>query len=95
MKCQSKSPKKAKVLSYTSLVSLWYFTLLSSGVSFSPASDRPPNFIIIVADDLGYGDLGVYGNPIIRTSNLDRMASEGAHDAAHSAERVAGVSGPV
>jgi len=38
---------------------------------------RPPNFLIIFADDLGYGDLGVYGNPTIATPNLDRMAHEG------------------
>ena len=40
------------------------------------ASDKP-NMIIIYADDLGYGDLGCYGHPTIRTPNLDRMAAEG------------------
>ncbi|MYH23877.1 MAG: sulfatase [Holophagales bacterium] len=40
-------------------------------------SSRPPNFIIVFADDLGWGDLGSYGAPVIRTPHLDRMAAEG------------------
>ncbi len=40
-------------------------------------STRPPNIVIIFADDLGYGDLGVYGHPLIRTPRLDRLAAEG------------------
>ncbi len=39
--------------------------------------DEKLNFIIIFADDLGYGDLGIYGHPTIKTPNLDRMANEG------------------
>lgn len=39
--------------------------------------NRPPNFVIILADDLGYGDLGCFGSPNIRTPRLDRMATEG------------------
>ena len=37
-----------------------------------------PNVIIVMPDDMGYGDLGATGNPIIRTPNLDRFASESA-----------------
>jgi len=40
------------------------------------AAERP-NVVIIFAADLGYGDLGCYGSPAIRTPHLDRMAAEG------------------
>jgi len=38
----------------------------------------PPNVVLILADDLGWGDLASYGNRLIRTPNLDRLAAEGA-----------------
>ncbi len=43
----------------------------------STVADQPPNLIFILADDLGYGDLGCYGAPDIRTPHLDRLAGEG------------------
>ena len=43
----------------------------------SRPSNSPRNIIVILADDLGYGDLGCDGGTIIRTPNLDRMAAEG------------------
>ena len=38
---------------------------------------KQPNFIIFLADDLGYGDLGCYGNPIIQTPHIDAFAKQG------------------
>ena len=46
-----------------------------SQVAAPPAS--PPNIVVILADDLGYGELGSYGQRRIRTPRLDRMAAEG------------------
>jgi len=51
--------------------------------AFHPGSTRAaddvqkPNVVILFADDLGFGDLGCFGHPTIRTPNLDRMAAEG------------------
>ena len=49
----------------------------SSELNTGKPSSKKPNFVIIFCDDMGYGDLGCYGHPTIRTPNLDRMAAEG------------------
>ncbi|MEO9891398.1 sulfatase [Aurantibacter sp.] len=54
------------------LITCFYSNLISQN-----SADKKPNFIIIFTDDMGYGDLGVYGHPTIKTPNLDQMAYEG------------------
>ncbi len=48
-----------------------------SAASTNYENSTKPNFIVIFADDLGYGDLGIFGHPTIKTPNLDQMAVEG------------------
>lgn len=51
--------------------------LITCVAALAAGAPGKPNFVIILADDLGYGDLGCYGHPTIRTPHLDRMAREG------------------
>jgi arylsulfatase A-like enzyme len=60
----------------SSCIALNFSTMLCRAGS-GPGENKAPNFIVIFADDMGYGDAGIYGHPTIRTPNLDEMASEG------------------
>jgi Arylsulfatase A and related enzymes len=50
---------------------------LALAASAFAATTMPPNVIFILADDLGYGDLGAFGQKLIQTPRIDRMAAEG------------------
>lgn len=52
------------------------FGLPADARAGEPAANKT-NFLVILCDDLGYGDLACYGHPTIRTPNLDRLAGEG------------------
>jgi len=43
----------------------------------SPASAAPPNIIVVLIDDMGWGDFSCFGNPEAKTPNVDRLAAEG------------------
>ena len=67
------------------LLFLIIIPLVSCNQNDSEKSKNPPNIIYILADDLGYGDLGCYGQEQIKTPEIDQMANEGMLFTAHYA----------
>ena len=73
---------------------------LGHGPVFCRAGVEPPNIVFIMADDLGYADVGCYGRPDLRTPNIDELAAKGvrflqayANSAVCSATRTALITG--
>jgi arylsulfatase A-like enzyme len=64
-------------------VILWWFAAVTAAAQLAPLTTNPrrkstlPNIVLILADDLGYGDLGCYGQTEFETPNIDRLAREG------------------
>lgn len=66
---------KNQLLTY--LAALLVLLSACNGTETAENTDSLPNIVVIYCDDLGYGDLGCFGNTEIRTPSIDRMATEG------------------
>ncbi|APW59738.1 arylsulfatase [Paludisphaera borealis] len=66
---------RVRVLPFTIGVSFW-IACLAPGVSASAAPASKPNIIIVMPDDVGYGDFSCLGNPIIHTPNIDAFQKQ-------------------
>jgi arylsulfatase A len=63
--------KHLKTIAFSILISMMFFSCESK------EKETQPNIVVILCDDLGYGDLSSFGHPIIKTPNLDKMAENG------------------
>ena len=72
------SYKRFVSVNYTLMLrSFAYIVFYAVGISVGYAADNKPNVVLLVADDLGYGDLSCYGQKKLETPNIDRLAGEG------------------
>lgn len=69
--------KKISIILIKSMITCLLLTVFSISAMAQDANNKKYNFIIILADDLGYGDLSSFGHPTILTPSLDKMATEG------------------
>ncbi|HOX57198.1 MAG TPA: arylsulfatase [Candidatus Paceibacterota bacterium] len=77
------------VLPIVTVAALGVAALLGSAGEAAPYASAKPNVVFILADDVGYGDLGCYGALKVRTPNIDRLAAQGLRFTdAHSASAV-------
>lgn len=77
MSCTDRSAASFVIAAVVGLAAVTGYAADHAGAGLQAAPSRSPNIVVIVTDDQGYGDLGSYGHPTIRTPHLDRMAAEG------------------
>ena len=66
-------PSHSRIL----LLSLSIVVFSGCGPAETPVAPMPPNVVLVMADDMGWGQTGYYGHPVLATPNLDAMASSG------------------
>jgi len=71
---KSQTNMQRKLIPFLIITLALAFNLISEDAR---GSERPPNIVVIMADDLGYGDLSCYGATSLQTPNIDRLASQG------------------
>ena len=59
------------------VLSIAICALAFASLHAQPAAPSRPNIVLIITDDVGYGDLGSYGAPDIKTPNIDSLAKDG------------------
>lgn len=70
---------KFKIDMLQKVIQLFIFLIFSLGFSMQKKQQKPPNVILILADDLGIGDLGCQGNPWLKTPEIDAFYNEAIH----------------
>jgi arylsulfatase A len=58
-------------------LALFVFAAVAFAAAPARAAERPPNIVLLLADDVAYDDVGCYGSKLLRTPNIDRLADEG------------------
>lgn len=66
-----------RILSFPFVLCAIAVIIVGDTSAHAAPTEKPPNIVLIFIDDMGYGDIGPFGNTKVRTPNLDRMAKEG------------------
>ena len=74
---QTAPTRRSKLATLSPFGAALLAALVGACGSGTPTETQPPNIVLVLADDLGYGDLSIQGHPLIRTPNIDRIAREG------------------